>query len=112
MSNKERNLEITWPLFGDSQPFPADPERTVADFEPPAADLQALKTSPEPPDTSERIEREVRQLRESLPPTAPEWMRAARALSDWLEIRIKRGQVTPVEEAAVARTWAAFSLGG
>lgn len=112
MSNKERNLEITWPLFGDSQPFPADPDRTVTDFEPPAADLQALKTSPEPPDSSERIEREVRQMRESLPPTAPEWMRAARALADWLEIRIKRGHVTPVEEAAVARTWAAFSLGG
>lgn len=112
MSNKERNLEITWPLFGDSQPFPADPERTVSDFEPPAADLQALRTSPEPPDTTERVEREVRQMRESLPPAAPEWMRAARALADWLEIRIKRGQVTPVEEAAVARTWAAFSLGG
>jgi hypothetical protein len=112
MSTKQRNLEITWPLFGDSQPFPADAERTVTDFEPPASDLRALETSPEPPDTTERIEREVREMRESLPPQAPEWMRAARALADWLEIRIKRGQVTPVEEAAVARTWAAFSLGG
>jgi hypothetical protein len=112
MESKHRNLEITWPLFGDSQPFPADAERTVTDFEPPAADLAALKTSPEPPDTTERIEREVRQMRESLPPAAPEWMRAARALADWLEFRIKRGQVAPVEEAAIARTWAAFSLGG
>ena len=112
MSDKKRNLEITWPLFGDSQPFPADPERTVTDFEPPAADLQALKTSAEPPDSTERIEREVRQMRESLPPAAPEWMRAARALADWLEARIKRGHVAPVEEAAIARTWAAFSLGG
>jgi hypothetical protein len=112
MSDKKRNLEITWPLFGDSQPFPADPERTVTDFEPPAADLQALKTSAEPPDSSERIEREVRRMRESLPPAAPEWMRAARALADWLEARIKRGQISAVEEAAIARTWAAFSLGG
>jgi hypothetical protein len=112
MSDKKRNLEITWPLFGDSQPFPADPERTVTDFEPPAADLQALKTSAEPPNSSERIEREVRQMRESLPPAAPEWMRAARALADWLEARIKRGHVAAVEEAAIARTWAAFSLGG
>ena len=112
MSTKQRNLEITWPLFGDSQPFPADAERTVTDFEPPASDLQALEASPEPPDSNERIEREVRAMRESLPPEAPEWMRAARALADWLEIRIKRGHVTPVEEAAVARTWAAFSLGG
>ncbi|MES1184269.1 MAG: hypothetical protein ABUL60_10665 [Myxococcales bacterium] len=112
MTSQKRNLEITWPLFGEAQPFPADANRTVTDFEPPAADLAALKTSPEPPDTSERIEQEVRRMRESLPPSAPEWMRAARSLADWLEIRIKRGQVAPVEEAAIARTWAAFSLGG
>lgn len=112
MSDKQRNLEITWPLFGDGQPFPADPERTVTDFEPPASDLAALTTSAEAPDSTDRIEREVRQMRESLPPAAPEWMRAARALADWLEFRIKRGYVTPVEETAIARTWAAFSLGG
>jgi hypothetical protein len=112
MTSQQRNLEITWPLFGDAQPFPADPRRTVTDFEPPAADLAALKTSPEPPDSTERIEQEVRRMRESLPPSAPEWMRAARSLADWLEIRIKRGYVGPVEEAAIARTWAAFSLGG
>jgi len=112
MTSPKRNLEITWPLFGDAQKFPADAERTVTDFEPPAADLAALKTSAEPPDSVERIEREVRQMRESLPPAAPEWMRAARALADWLEVRIKRGHVPPVEEAAIARTWAAFSLGG
>lgn len=112
MTSQKRNLEITWPLFGEAQPFPADANRTVTDFEPPAADLAALKTSPEPPDTTERIEQEVRRMRESLPPSAPEWMRAARSLADWLEIRIKRGHVAPVEEAAIARTWAAFSLGG
>ncbi len=111
-SNKQRNLEITWPLFGDAQPFPADPQRAVTDFEPPAAELKALETSAEPPDSSERIERDVRRMRESLPPAAPEWMRAARALADWLEFRIRRGHVLPVEEAAIARTWAAFSLGG
>jgi hypothetical protein len=111
-SNKQRNLEITWPLFGDAQPFPEDARRTVSDFEPPASDLLALETAPEPPDETKRIEREVRAMRESLPPTAPEWMRAARALADWLEIRIKRGHLPPVEEAAIARSWAAFSLGG
>jgi hypothetical protein len=112
MQNKQRNLEITWPLFGDAQPFPADAERTLTDFEPPSSELDALKSSAEPPDTTEQIEREVRRMRESLPPAAPEWMRAARALADWLEIRIKRGMIEPVEEAAIARTWAAFSLGG
>jgi hypothetical protein len=74
--------------------------------------LAALGTSAEPPDSTQRIQQEVRRLRESLPPAAPEWMRAARSLADWLEIRIKRGHVAPVEEAAIARTWAAFSLGG
>ena len=112
MTSQQRNLEITWPLFGEAQPFPADPQRTVTDFEPQAADLAALKTSAEPPDSTERIQQEVRRMRESLTPAAPEWMRAARSLADWLEIRIKRGQVGPVEEAAIARTWAAFSLGG
>jgi hypothetical protein len=112
MTSPQRNLEITWPLFGDAQPFPADPQRTVTDFEPQAADLAALKTSAEPPDSTERIEQEVRRMRESLPPAAPEWMRAARSLADWLEIRIKRGHLAPAEEAAIARTWAAFSLGG
>lgn len=109
---KQRQLEITWPLFGDDQPFPNDPERTVSDFEPPAGELAALDSSPDIPDSDERIQREVRAMRESLPPAAPEWMRAARAIADWLEIRIKRGTVTTVEEAAVARTWAAFSVGG
>jgi hypothetical protein len=113
MDSPKPNFEITWPLFGDdSQQFPADPVRTFNVFEPQAADLAALKTSAEPPDSTERIQREVRQTRESLAPGAPEWMRAARAMADWLEIRIKRGQVAPIEEAAIARTWAAFSLGG
>jgi hypothetical protein len=112
MASHERNLQITWPIFGDSEPFPADPSRTLAAFAPPAADLAALKASAEPADTTERIEQDVRRMRETLPPAAPQWMRAARAMADWLEIRIKRGQVGPVEEAAIARTWAAFALGG
>jgi hypothetical protein len=113
MDVPKRQFEITWPLFGDSRPFPADPERTVHDLEPGSAELVALQASAEPPDsTNERLEQEVRRMRESLPPAAPDWMRAARALADWLELRIKRGYVEPLEEAAIARTWAAFSLGG
>jgi hypothetical protein len=113
MDSPKRTFQITWPLFGDeSRPFPADPERTVHDLEPPSAQLDALKTSPDSPDSTERLEQEVRRTRESLPPSAPDWMRAARAMADWLELRIKRGHVEQVEEAAIARTWAAFSLGG
>jgi hypothetical protein len=113
MDSPKRTFQITWPLFGDeSRPFPADPERTVHDLEPPSAQLDALKTSPDSPDSTEQLEQEVRRTRESLPPSAPDWMRAARAMADWLELRIKRGHVEQVEEAAIARTWAAFSLGG
>jgi hypothetical protein len=112
MTSHERSLQITWPIFGHAEPFPADPSRTLAAFAPPAADLAALKASAEPADTTARTEREALRIRETLPPGAPQWMRAGRALADWLETRIKRGQVTPVEEAAIARTWAAFALGG
>ncbi|HVJ22146.1 MAG TPA: hypothetical protein VM686_42360 [Polyangiaceae bacterium] len=112
---RQRNFEITWPLFGDaqSQPFPVDPHQTLSPFAPPSEELARLaRTSELPPETTEQVEREARKLRESLPPTAPEWMRAARALADWLETRIARGTVNPGEQAAIARTWAAFALGG
>lgn len=112
-SSNQRNLEITWPLFGDQQPFPADVHRTFTDFEPPASDLQALETAPDDSESEEeRVKQEVRRMRQSLAPSAPEWMRAARALADWLETRIKLGKIAPVEEAKLARTWAAFALGG
>jgi hypothetical protein len=112
MTERKRNLEITWPLFDQGQQFPEDPERTVSDFEPGSSDLVALGSLDDPPERDERAEREARRMRESLPPSAPEWMRAARALADWLELRISRGCVDATEEAAIARTWAAFSLGG
>lgn len=113
MTVPKPTFEITWPLFGDdAKPFPADPERTVHDLEPASTQLDALKCSVDSPDSSEQLEQEVRRTRETLPPAAPDWMRAARALADWLELRIKRGHVAPVEEATIARTWAAFSLGG
>jgi len=36
----------------------------------------------------------------------------ARALADWLEARIQTGSVDAVEQAAIARAWAAWSIGG
>jgi hypothetical protein len=115
MSERQRNFEITWPLFGDptSSPFPVDPAQTLSPFAPPSADIERLAEGTElPPETTEQGEREARKFRESLPPQAPEWMRAARALADWLEARIAHGMVNPGEQAAIARTWAAFALGG
>jgi hypothetical protein len=109
---KNKNFEITWPLFGDKAPFPADPGQSLRSFAIPDDDLKAFAELDDLPESSEQSEREARKLRESLPPQAPEWMRAARALADWLEARIADGKAEPVQQAAIARTWAAFSLAG
>jgi hypothetical protein len=108
----DRSFEITWPLFGEATPFPVDPGQTVSSFAPPSSTLEKLGLETDLPESSEQAESEARHFRQSLPPTAPEWMRAARALADWLEQRILTGRVNALEQAAIARTWAAFSLGG
>lgn len=112
---KKRTFDATWPLFGDSPgpAFPADPVAAVHGTSPPSADLKALAVHSDPsPELSRQATLERRRLRESLPPSQPEWVNAARALSHWLEQRIERGSVEPSEQAAIARTWAAFCLGG
>jgi len=112
---KRRSFDATWPLFGDSPgpSFPADPGAAVLGLAPPSADLRALAIRSEAtPQASRQAAREQKKLRESLPPSAPEWLRAARALAEWLEQRVARGSVEAGEQAAIARTWAAFCLGG
>jgi hypothetical protein len=108
---KQKNLNQTWPLFGKAAPsFPADPAATVHDLAPPSSDLAALAAGKNLLD--ERSQTRSRRTPQGLPADAPEWMRAARALADWLEERIERGVVTNPDQAAIARTWAAFCLGG
>jgi hypothetical protein len=110
----KRTFDATWPLFGEqSAPsFPADPNAGVHQLAPPSSDLAALADRPEPPDTTRELARERKRIRAAVPGSAPEWLRAARALSDWLEERITAGTVEPNEQAAIARAWAAFCLGG
>jgi hypothetical protein len=108
---KQKGLNQTWPLFGQPAPsYPPDPATTVLDLAPPSSDLLALAVAKNLPD--ERSGARTRRTPQGLPSDAPEWMRAARALADWLEERIERGAVTPADQAAVARTWAAFCLAG
>jgi hypothetical protein len=111
---KNPDLAGTWPLFDEDQPrkFSADPKQTLNLSSPAESELAALDRRDEFHDTPDSQHKSARRARESLPPLAPEWMRAARALADWLEERIRRGTVDTVEQAAIARTWAAWSMGG
>lgn len=93
--------------------MPADPANTHIAFAPDEAQLdrlrnQALATVTDPPTAATPSRRRVR---ESLPPTAPDWMEAARTLSQALESVISRGQASTLERAAIARLHAAWSLG-
>lgn len=113
-SVKNPDLAGTWPLFDEGQPghFPADPKHALSSSSPGAVELAALDRHDEFNDTPDSRRKNARQARESLPPLSPEWMRAARALADWLEERIRTGSVDAVEQAAIARTWAAWSMSG
>jgi len=106
---KNPDLAGTWPLFDEGQPghFPADPKHALSSSSPGAQELAALDRQDEFTDTPDSRRKNARRARESLPPLSPEWMRAARALADWLEERIVNGSVDAVEQAAIARTWAA-----
>lgn len=109
-----RNFAATWPLFGDvaAPAFPAHPATTVHQLAPPSADLAALAGRAPLSETGKHSERQQQKLTGALGPEAPEWVRAASSLAAWLEERIARGSVEPVEQAAIARAWAAFCLGG
>jgi len=113
-SKKNPDLAGTWPLFDEGQPgsFPADPQQTLSSSSPGELELAALDQHDEFNDTPDSRRKNTRRARESLPPLSPEWMRAARALADWLEERIRSGTVDAVEQAAIARTWAAWSMSG
>jgi hypothetical protein len=113
-SKKNPDLAGTWPLFDEGQPghFPADPQQSLSSSSPGETELAALDQQDEFNDTPDSRRKSTRRARESLPPLSPEWMRAARALADWLEERIKSGSVDAVEQAAIARTWAAWSMSG
>jgi hypothetical protein len=114
--HKSRALVITWPLFHGEQavPFPADPAQPLADLAPPSEELRAWAGRDDPPVPSAAIEEADQRLRDSVPPSsaAPDWARAAQALSRELGRLLRQGSVTPIEQAAIARAWVAWTLGG
>jgi hypothetical protein len=110
-----KTFAATWPLFGDAgaPAFPAHPATTVHQLAPPSSDLAALAGRSMPPSAvAKQNERERKRLTNSAGPEEPEWRRAATALADWLHARLEQGSIEPVEQAAIARAWAAFCLGG
>jgi hypothetical protein len=107
---RKRAFEATWPLFSENAApsFPSDAGLTLQKLAPPSADLAAFAGQPElPPETNRAASKKPRSAA-----SAPEWLRAAEELVTWLEQRIARGSVEPNEQAAIARVWAAFCLGG
>lgn len=113
-AEKNSSLEITWPLYGGAgaEVLPADPAAEVNAYAPPSEELARLATRMDFDESDDENRARARRLRDSLPPDAPEWMRAARALADALRVLVEKAAADPVEQAAVARAWAAWSLGG
>jgi hypothetical protein len=115
MGKQKSDLYNTSPLLDRHTPrrFPADPTGAVTAYAPPSEDLIALSTR-EVPSGQELLDfpEPASGPRSTLAADAPDWMRAARALSDALEANISRGSVEPTQLAAIERAWAAWTLGG
>jgi hypothetical protein len=91
--------------------LPSDPTKAVTRYAPPPEALVALSAQPPESVDASSGPQAIRGAR-ALPPESPEWMRAARVLSDSLEAAIARGSVDPLEHAAIERAWYAWTLGG
>jgi len=113
--DSNRSFGNTLPLFDPdgTPPLASNPSNTRLAFAPEPARLDLLRehdsaTVSDPPTAATPSRSRVRQ---SLPPTAPEWMEAARMLSQALESVISRGQASPLEQAAIARLHSCWTLG-
>jgi hypothetical protein len=114
--DKKRPHGDTLPLFGRKSvpPIAPDPRQIGLAFAPDQARLDELHDRLLPavtdPPTSKTPSSRI--IRDSLPPSAPDWMRGARTLSRALEAIVAKGEATPLEQAAIARMLASWSLGG
>jgi hypothetical protein len=92
--------------------LPRDPSHLLTAYAPPSQDLLELARL-EAPDSGGP--ESLKQTTLHLPPMAPdtpEWTRAARAMADAFEQCIERGEVDPLEKAAIERAWFAWTMGG
>lgn len=114
--DKKRPHGDTLPLFGrnSTPPIAPDPKHMSLAFAPGQARIDELhdRLMPAVSDPPTAKTPSSRVVRESLPASAPDWMRGARTLSRALEDIVSRGYATPLEQAAIARMLAVWNLGG
>jgi hypothetical protein len=102
----------------DAHRLPIDPGHALTAYAPPPEDLVALSARVDLPEASDPYASGVpsqdpaTKAYSALPTDAPEWMRAARVMSDALESCIRRGNIDYLEQAAIERAWYAWTLGG
>jgi hypothetical protein len=115
VSDERRRFEITWPLHAERKirRFPEDPSSTLSSHTPQSGALRELKDLANVPESSGTEEAQANKLRDSMPPPAPDWMRAAQTLVAELTELLRAGpEIDAPQESALARAWAAWSLGG
>ncbi len=114
--DQKRPYGDTLPLFGrnSAPPIAPDPRNTSLAFAPGQARLDELhdRLLPAVSDPPTANTPSSRVVRDSLPASAPDWMRGARTLSRALEAIVAKGEATPLEQAAIARMLATWTLGG
>lgn len=114
-TSRRGNFEITWPLYqaDPGRRLPEDPATTFDPYTPESGVLSELSELPDVPESSGTEAEDARRLQESVPPPAPDWMRAAQMLVNQLSALLQSPETISAEhEGAIARAWAAWSMGG
>jgi hypothetical protein len=85
----------------------------MSSYTPQTGVLRELSELPNVPESSGDEAETAKKLRDSLPPPAADWMRAAQALVSQLSALLAGGlEISPEQETQIARAWAAWSMGG
>ena len=114
-SSRRGNFQITWPLYqaDPGRRLPEDPSKTLDAYTPGSGVLTELSELPDVPESSGTEAEDARRLQESVPPPAPDWMRAAQALVNELSALLEAPEaISADQEGRIARVWAAWSMGG
>jgi hypothetical protein len=109
------NFEITWPLYqaDPNRRLPEDPSTALTNYTPGSGVLTELSELRNVPESAGTEAEAARRLRDSVPPPAPDWMRAAQTLVNQLGALLAAPEeIAADHEAAIARAWAAWSMGG